>query len=89
MTLAVSPEADPSEKILASGIPVTPSIKFWSLSHAMEEAQSHLEEPMANISTGGGRSIKAKVTSIGADQERKSFLSGLMEEGDEDEENTE
>lgn len=77
MTLALSPGDDPSEMILASGLPLTSSIKFWPLSHVAEEGQSHLEEPTGK--SASGRSAKAKVTSIGADQERRSFLSGLMD----------
>ncbi|VUZ44203.1 unnamed protein product, partial [Hymenolepis diminuta] len=77
MTLALSPGDDPSEMILASGLPLTSSIKFWPLLHVAEETQSHLEEPTRK--SASGRSTKAKVTSIGADQERRSFLSGLTD----------
>nr|CDS29407.1 WD repeat containing protein 55 [Hymenolepis microstoma] len=88
MTLALSPGHDPSESILASGLPLASSLKFWSLSHLAEEARSHLEEPTGK--SASGRSAKAKVISISAEKERRSFLSGLMdinEDADDDNQN--
>lgn len=79
MALALSPGNDPSEIILASGLPLAPSLKFWSLSNVGAEAKAQLDD--VTRKSPGGRSVKAKVTSVGADQERKIFLSGLLDNG--------
>ena len=81
MTLAVS-SSTPS--LLASGIPLSPVLKFWSLSHLAAEAEVESEAP---ISGRSGRSAKAKKTSRGADRDQEDFLSGLLDRasGEEDE----
>lgn len=95
MTLAVSP-ASAVVPLVASGLPLASSIKFWSVAHLPAEAETE----SAGVVTGKkvtirswGRDAKARVTSRGADRDREDFLSGLTarsgEEDDEDEEEEE
>lgn len=76
MTLAVSKASTSSSSLLASGIPLAPTIKFWPLSHLAAEAQADAE-----IATQGhsGRAAKAKVTSRGAERDQEDFFSGLLD----------
>ncbi|KAH9279676.1 WD repeat-containing protein 55 [Echinococcus granulosus] len=81
MTLAVSP-ASTVVPLLASGLPLAPSLKFWSVEHLPAEAEAE----SAKVVTGEkmmtqryGRDAKARVTSRGADRDREDFLSGLTE----------
>uniref|UniRef100_A0A5K3ETI5 WD_REPEATS_REGION domain-containing protein n=1 Tax=Mesocestoides corti TaxID=53468 RepID=A0A5K3ETI5_MESCO len=90
MTLAVSPD----RQLVASGLPLAPSIKFWPVGHLQSEASEEiklLSLPKKRRLTGklaSTKSAKSKTTSRCSDQDRTDFLSGLISPADESDEET-
>ncbi len=80
MTLALSPDG----QMIASGLPLAPSIKFWPTDHLEEEASEEIEmlsmpkKQRLSSSLKSTKSAKSKATSRGMDQARSDFMSGLF-----------
>ncbi|VDM19380.1 unnamed protein product [Hydatigera taeniaeformis] len=88
MTLAVSP-ASGAVPLVASALPSSPCLKFWSVAHLPSEADVESARVVAGAKgtvKTWGRDAKSKVTSRSADCDRDDFLSGLMERGEEEDE---
>lgn len=91
MTLAVSPD----HEIIASGVPLAPTIKFWPIDHLEEESREEMEllslpkkQRLATGTLRSTKSAKSKSTSRVMDLARSDFMSGLFSLPDDDDEET-